>query len=62
LTLDDGAIGCHETCVTYYQSTLPKIPEERRSQFSDCVISSMQLTVTGQFTLMAGRGSVPRNH
>jgi hypothetical protein len=32
LTLKDGPIGCPETSVTYYQTTLRNIPEERRSQ------------------------------
>ena len=52
-----GPTGCHETSVTNYKSTLRKIPEERRSQFSDCVILSTRLAVRGQCTLMAGRGS-----
>ena len=32
LTLEDGPIGCPETLVRNYHSTMCKIPEERRSR------------------------------
>jgi hypothetical protein len=45
LTFKMGPIGCSKTCVTNYQSTLPNIPEERRSQTNSGSVSQEIRTI-----------------
>jgi hypothetical protein len=57
-----GPIGCPETSVTDYQSTLRNIPEKRRCQMLLCVCTGEQTHSTGLLTLIhvdrKGKGKV----